>query len=195
MDARKSRKARKSLSKDAVNSSVSSSIVLASSSRPQAAHATHAAPGAPRASSVTEQLESHNKVAGDSTLHKQDKVREIRRSGGEFRVKRSPTQAPRLNFAVLGAHGAGKSTFVRCALDLKKSAASYMSSKKMALDGEIFLISLLEIPLDDTEISADRIKWPEVLDGANLPPIDGVLALYDVTNRESLRHVPELLSE
>ena len=195
MEPRKPRKARKSLSRDAVSSSVSSSSVSVSNSRPQPPHAAHAAAAAPRASSVTEQLESHSNEACDSTWQKKDKGREIRRSGGESRVKRPPTQAPRLSFAVLGAHGAGKSTFVRCALDLKKTTASQMSSKKMALDGEIFLINLLEIPVDDTEISADRIKWPEVLDGAEFPRIDGVLALYDVTNRESLRHVPELLSE
>ena len=65
----------------------------------------------------------------------------------------------------------------------------------MSLEGTIFLISLLEIHTDDTEILADRIRWPEVVGSKALPRIDGVLALYDVTNRESIKHVPLLLSE
>ena len=195
MEPRKPRKARKSLSKDLISSSVSGSSVSASSSRPQPAHGTNAAAVGPRTSSVTEQLEAHSNEAYGCTLQKQDKVRGTRRSGGEARVGRPTTHTPRLNFAVLGARGAGKSTFVRCALDLKKTAASQMSSKKMALDGDIFLINLLEISVDETEISANRIQWPEVLDGTDLPRVDGVLALYDVTNRESLRYIPKLLSE
>ncbi|MCJ1381805.1 hypothetical protein MMC17_004916 [Xylographa soralifera] len=100
---------------------------------------------------------------------------------------------PELNFAVIGSEGSGKSTFIRCALDLKKPAASPVSSKKMSLEGDVFLIKLVEIPINTLEVVADRICWPEILGQEVVPRIDGVLALYDVTERQSIRKIPKLL--
>ncbi|MCJ1433150.1 hypothetical protein MMC27_002509 [Xylographa pallens] len=102
---------------------------------------------------------------------------------------------PELNFAVVGSEGSGKSTFIRCALDLKKPATSSVSSKKMSLEGDVFLIKLVEIPINTLEVVADRICWPEVLGQEVVPRIDGVLALYDVTERQSIRNIPKLLGE
>ncbi|MCJ1418974.1 hypothetical protein MMC32_005325 [Xylographa parallela] len=100
---------------------------------------------------------------------------------------------PELNFAVVGCEGSGKSTFIRCALDLKKPATSPVSSKKMSLEGDVFLIKLVEIPINTVEVVAERICWPEFLGQEVVPRIDGVLALYDVTERQSIRNIPKLL--
>ena len=103
---------------------------------------------------------------------------------------------PELNFAVVSERGAGKSTFVRCALDLEKPAKSPTSSKKMSFDGEVFLISLFEVQLGDLVIAGDQqIWWPQVVEHKVMPRIDGVLVLFDVMNRNSICNVPNLLSE
>ena len=107
----------------------------------------------------------------------------------------STISIPELNFAVIGSEGSGKSTFIRCALDLKKPAASPISSKKMSLEGDVFLIKLVEIPIHTLEVLVDQIGWPDAIEQEVVPRIDGVLALYDVTERQSIRNIPELLGE
>ncbi len=103
---------------------------------------------------------------------------------------------PEVTLAVLGATGVGKSTFIHCALDLKQPANSSTSAKKMALDGVVYLVRLIEIQLDSISITTDyQINWPQVGSEQGTMRIDGALALYDVLNEESLACVPELLSE
>ena len=101
-----------------------------------------------------------------------------------------------MNFAVLGVAGAGKSNFIRCALDLKAPATSALSSKKMSLEGEVFVISLIELNLECLTITESQdIEWPSHVESTSISRIDGVLVLYDVTTRESLSKIPSLLSE
>jgi hypothetical protein len=107
----------------------------------------------------------------------------------------SYTAPPQLNFAVLGEEGSGKSTFVRCALDLKKPAISPKSSKKMSLEGDLFLISLVEVPMDEVEVVGDQIKWPGELEDIEMPHIDGVLMVCDATDRMSVKHIPKFLGK
>ena len=101
-----------------------------------------------------------------------------------------------LNFAVVGASGAGKSTFIKCALDLSKPATSASSTKKMSLEGELFRITLMELQLDDLTIRRDQdIEWPESLGSKLMPKVDGVLALYDIANKNSFSAIPLLISK
>ena len=98
--------------------------------------------------------------------------------------------------AVLGAPAVGKSTFVRCALDLKRASTSPVSCKKVSLEGEISTIRLLEMGFEDFEITADQdVRWPKKVGEYNTPIIDGVLALYDVKDQGSIACIPALLSE
>ena len=101
-----------------------------------------------------------------------------------------------VTLAVLGAPAVGKSTFVRCALDLNKAPTSAVSSKKVSLEGEISIVRMLELGLEDVEITADQsVRWPTKKGDHDTPIIDGVLVLYDVMNRGSIAHIPALLSE
>lgn len=101
-----------------------------------------------------------------------------------------------VTIAVLGAAGVGKSTFIRCALDLKQPASSPASVKKMSLDGVVYQVRLLEIELDTICITADQqVEWPETVIKQPMARVDGALTLYDVMNKESLARVPELISE
>ena len=107
-----------------------------------------------------------------------------------------PQKIRELIFAVVSAHGAGKSTFVRHTFDLRSDHISSFNSKKMSLEGEIFLISLIEVQLDEIKIFGDhKIDWPTNTGNTDASRVDGVLALYDVTEPNSISRIPDLLSE
>lgn len=64
----------------------------------------------------------------------------------------------------------------------------------MSLDDVVYLVRLVEMSLDAIVITeSNRINWPKSLKGIEVPPIDGVLALYDVTNQQSISGIPDLL--
>ena len=97
---------------------------------------------------------------------------------------------------VLGAPGAGKSTFVHCALDLKKPPTLPISSKKVSLEGRISIVRLLELGIDDVEITEEgKVAWSKIAGNQVPPDIDGVLALYNVMDKDSIAPVPRILSE
>ena len=101
-----------------------------------------------------------------------------------------------VTLAVLGAPAVGKSTFVCCALDLKKASASVLCSKKVSLEGKVSIVRLLELGFEDLEISSDQnVRWPTTVGDHSTPIIDGVLALYDVMDQGSIARIPALLSE
>lgn len=101
-----------------------------------------------------------------------------------------------INIGVLGAAGVGKTTFVQRILELKARPASAFSARKMAIDGVIYLVRLVEIPFDDIDIGDDEgITWPDTIDDLATPRIDGAFALYDVMNQETLAKIPEMLSQ
>jgi hypothetical protein len=109
-------------------------------------------------------------------------------------MPRSPT-LPELRFVVVGAEATGKSTFIHHALDLKKALTQPVASKKMSLEGDVFMINLTEIRLGDVSVDDDYlVTWPHLKD-ASSQRIDGVLALYDVSRRDTLGGIPDLLSE
>jgi hypothetical protein len=101
---------------------------------------------------------------------------------------------PQVTLAVLGAQGVGKSTFIQNSFDMRSPSPSAFAVKKMSLDDVVYLVRLVEMPLDAIAITeSNRIKWPKSLKGVEVPPVDGVLALYDVTNQQSINGIPDLL--
>lgn len=101
-----------------------------------------------------------------------------------------------VTLAVLGAAKTGKSTFVQCALDLKKPAVSPASTKKVSLEGETSVLRLIELPIEEVGVAKNQeIDWPEKLGDQVMPRIDGALVLYDVTNQDSIAQVPSMLGE
>ena len=108
----------------------------------------------------------------------------------------STSDVQEVSLAVLGAPAVGKSTFVHCALDLKKPSTSPVASKKVSLEGQISIVRLFELGLDDVEVTSEQsMRWPERVGDECMPRIDGVLALYDVMNQSSIAPIPPLLSE
>lgn len=101
-----------------------------------------------------------------------------------------------INIAVIGAEGVGKSTFVQKALDLPHLPPSQVVERKIPIDGTVYLVRLLELPMDDVDIDDDdKVSWPDTIEHNVMPSVDGALTLYDVNDKDSLEHVPEMLSE
>ena len=108
----------------------------------------------------------------------------------------NPTVVQEVSIAVVGAPAVGKSTFVHCALDLKKPSTSHVSSKKVSLEGKIFVVRLYELALEDVEVTPEQsVHWPERVGDEIMPGVDGVLAIYDVMDQGSISPMPTLLSE
>ncbi|KAF2017060.1 ras GEF [Aaosphaeria arxii CBS 175.79] len=100
-----------------------------------------------------------------------------------------------INIAVIGARGTGKSVFTQRALNLQHPPSSPISTRKMTIDGGYYVVRFLEMNFTDVHVD-DRndIKWPETIDSLATPRIDGAVIIYDVTSRESLTRVPEMLN-
>ena len=100
-----------------------------------------------------------------------------------------------VTLAVVGAHQAGKSTFVQNALDLKKFSDAPLTTKKVSLEGVVSVLHLFEVSLSDVLFNSEHdLIWPGNV-GGQTPVIDGALVLYDVTNEDSLSCVTDFLSE
>jgi len=101
-----------------------------------------------------------------------------------------------INIAVLGSPQVGKSTFIQRAFDLRSLPDSPFTSRKMSIDGNVYVVRLVELTHDDLDLDEHkRICWPDNVDGSPVPVIDGAFTLYDVLNRDSLGQIPETLSK
>ena len=101
-----------------------------------------------------------------------------------------------INIGVIGVHDAGKSSFIRRALNLQNIASPNIASRKMLIDGVSYVVRLLELSFSEVHIGEGNcIKWPDTIDGCATPRIDGAITIYDVMNLQSLERVPETLSQ
>ena len=101
-----------------------------------------------------------------------------------------------INIGVIGVHGAGKSSFIRRAFNLRDITSPNIASRKMLIDGVSYVVRLLELSFSEIYIGEGNcIKWPDTIDGCATPRIDGAITIYDVMNLQSLERVPETLSQ
>jgi len=99
-----------------------------------------------------------------------------------------------INIVVVGDSGVGKTTFMQKAHDLRLPPKSAQCARGLLVDGVVQTIRMIEMGFSDSLIDNDRrILWPRRVDGELLPPVDGVLCLYDVLNEDSITWVPDLL--
>jgi hypothetical protein len=97
---------------------------------------------------------------------------------------------------VLGSPFVGKSAFIQKAFNLQSPPTTAISSRKMSIDGSVYVVRLIELSFNELDLDLEgRICWPESVNGAPIPYIDGAFTLYDVMNKESLVQVPETLSK
>ncbi|CAI7603916.1 unnamed protein product [Penicillium pancosmium] len=101
---------------------------------------------------------------------------------------------PEVTIAVVGQDNAGKSSFIKCALDMKNTPSSFSTKKKMSLDGSVYMVRLLEIDLQRVTLSQDQsIVWPRLETDTAPPVVDGVLLLHDATQADNLDEAKELI--
>ncbi|KAK8165536.1 ras guanine nucleotide exchange factor domain-containing protein [Phyllosticta citrichinensis] len=100
-----------------------------------------------------------------------------------------------INIGVIGDHGVGKSQFMGRALGIVGRSCERIETRKLSIDGAIHIVRLVEIAFNDLDLEDDdRISWPDKVQDAPMPRIDGALMLYDVMNQESLAQVPGMLN-
>jgi len=166
-----------------------------------AAVAAAAAPPTVRHPPAFEERDSPGQAAGGAMSDGQD---EDEVAGVVGAVKKyQPFQSPPLseplteiNIAVIGGEGVGKSTFVQKALDLPHPPPSPAAERKIPIDGSVYLVRLLEMPIDDVDVDDDdTICFPDTIEDKVMPRIDGALTLYDVQDENSLESVPAIISE
>ncbi|CEJ54122.1 hypothetical protein PMG11_00444 [Penicillium brasilianum] len=125
-----------------------------------------------------------------STSHDTPKRSRSRRRGDE---ESSRSSLPEVTIAVVGEDNAGKTSFIKSALDMKGTPLSVSTRKKMSLDGSVYIVRLLEIDLKQVTFDQDlNIVWPGVNKDSGSPIVDGVLLLYDATQPERLEKTIEL---
>ncbi|KAH6608008.1 aimless alea [Trichoderma cornu-damae] len=99
------------------------------------------------------------------------------------------------NIAIIGAIGVGKSTFVQRILGLSRPPISTASSVRIVVDSASYMTTLLELDLDSFELNTPHpIQWPKQINGHIVPRVDAALVLYDVTNKDTIRELPQTLA-
>lgn len=99
---------------------------------------------------------------------------------------------PLVTIAVVGQDQVGKTTFIQSALDMKQPLSSRVTTKKMSLDGTVYLVRLLEMDMKEISIANDGLlEWPRI--GNESPSIDGALVVHDVTRSVGLPELMRLL--
>ena len=103
-------------------------------------------------------------------------------------------ELPVLTFAVVGNASVGKSVFIRNALDLRRPTVSSIAASKVSLGGVLYRLQLVETQRDSVNFVHGKILWPSDPDSGETTTVDGVLCLYDVSDRDSLEGLPEILA-
>ncbi|CAG7977798.1 unnamed protein product [Penicillium nalgiovense] len=101
---------------------------------------------------------------------------------------------PEVTIAVAGEENAGKTSFVKCALDMKNTPISPMNKKKMSLNGSVYIVHLMEVDLTQVQFDQDKkIIWPHTGRARSAPVIDAVLVLHDATKPDRLSLTTNLI--
>ncbi|KAK6825722.1 ras guanine nucleotide exchange factor domain-containing protein [Apiospora arundinis] len=100
-----------------------------------------------------------------------------------------------INIACIGANGVGKSHFIQRAIGLPKAPGAQPTAARIFIDNVPYAVTLFELDLEYFDVNPERqIQWPRQIGGTMMPPIDGVLLLYDVMNKESIMELPQTLT-
>ncbi|KAI9371511.1 ras guanine nucleotide exchange factor domain-containing protein [Aspergillus egyptiacus] len=94
-----------------------------------------------------------------------------------------PTRSnfPHVSIAVVGGDKVGKTTFIQSALEMKHPLSSRSTTKKMSLDGTVYVVRLLEVHANEISLGSNgRLTWPR-LGNESTSTVDGALVLHDST--------------
>ncbi|KAL4993826.1 ras guanine nucleotide exchange factor domain-containing protein [Aspergillus recurvatus] len=100
---------------------------------------------------------------------------------------------PHVSIAVVGGDKVGKTTFIQSALEMKHPLTSRSTTKKMSLDGTVYIVRLVEVHVDEISFDGNgSLRWP-MLGNDSLPNVDGALLLYDANRSTSLPETSKML--
>lgn len=105
----------------------------------------------------------------------------------------SKPDLPHVTIAVVGGEKAGKTTFITSALDMRHPASSRTTTKKMSLDGSVYLVRLLEISSKEIVRDSQGPLWPRFGSDPSPPKVDGALVLHDTTQPAICSEIANLL--
>lgn len=105
----------------------------------------------------------------------------------------SKPDLPHVTIAVIGGSQAGKTTFITSALDMRHPATSRTTTKKMSLDGSVYLVRLLEMSSREIVRDSKGPLWPRFGNDPSPPKVDGVLVLHDTTQPAIFSEIVNLL--
>ncbi|KAL5118206.1 hypothetical protein ACEQ8H_003878 [Pleosporales sp. CAS-2024a] len=116
------------------------------------------------------------------------------------RIQDSNNDAPAnmldMNIALIGAPDTGKTTFMQKALAVADEAPSPQCHRRWTIDSIPYMVRFVELNMDDIHPKpGNAIEWPKTANDAPFPRIDGAILVYDVTVKESLAGVPEVMSQ
>jgi ABC-type dipeptide/oligopeptide/nickel transport system ATPase component len=101
-----------------------------------------------------------------------------------------------MNIAVIGAPGSGKTTFMQKAIGLPDTTLSTQCHRKWTIDNIPYVVRFVELKIDDIHVKPGNvIEWPKTANDVAVPRIDGAITIYDVTVKESLAGVPDMMSQ
>ncbi|KAL3463396.1 ras guanine nucleotide exchange factor domain-containing protein [Aspergillus heterothallicus] len=97
----------------------------------------------------------------------------------------SRSNFPHVCIAVVGGDQVGKTTFIQSALEMKHPLSSRSTTKKMSLDGTVYVVRLLKVHASEVSLGNDgKMRWPRL--GNDSPAlVDGVLLLHDASRPTS----------
>ncbi|KAL6234123.1 hypothetical protein BDW75DRAFT_231423 [Aspergillus navahoensis] len=105
----------------------------------------------------------------------------------------SKSSFPHVSIAVVGGDKVGKTTFIQSALEMKHPLTLRSTTKKMSLDGTVYIVRLVEINVDEISFDGNgRLRWP-LLGNDSPPSVDGALLLYDASRPTSHPETSKLL--
>ncbi|KAL4928566.1 putative Ras guanyl-nucleotide exchange factor RasGEF [Aspergillus undulatus] len=93
----------------------------------------------------------------------------------------SRSSFPHVSIAVVGGDKVGKTTFIQSALEMKHPLSSRSTTKKMSLDGSVYVVRLVKVQTDEIPLDSNgKLRWPQL--GNDSPStVEGALLLHDAT--------------
>ncbi|KAK6359336.1 hypothetical protein TWF696_000497 [Orbilia brochopaga] len=94
---------------------------------------------------------------------------------------------------VLGMENSGKSTFIQKYSGSKRMPINGVSQRAYRLDDLRYVVRLVEMDLNALDIRNQNFTWPSLHDGTEIMTADGILVIFDVTDRSSVDKVPDVI--
>ncbi|EWC47609.1 hypothetical protein DRE_03229 [Drechslerella stenobrocha 248] len=94
---------------------------------------------------------------------------------------------------VLGMENSGKSTFIQKYSSSKGMPINGVSQRAYRFDDLRYVVRLVEMDLNALDIRNHNFTWPSLHDGTEIMTADGILVIFDVTDKTSIEKVPDVI--